>query len=160
MPPLIGIGTATLTLTTLLVVLLDELEATIMLIVTEYKEELTESITVARPHGGEDLDQLLVRKMSGKRTDGLGIDVRPGSGVGGAGRRENCQGWTGIVATKLVGPSLIGLDVTVTELTHDGKSDLGVECDPITEADLLETGRNLDGVRMPEEARIQLPDAI
>ena len=72
----------TVSLTAILMILFDQLEATIMIIVVDNLEELSQVASVARAHRVEDLGQPLVREVSGQRVDGFNESERSGPDAG------------------------------------------------------------------------------
>lgn len=48
----------------------------------------------------------------------------------------------------------------LAQLTHDGKPNLRVEGDLVPQLDALEIAWQLDGVRVPEETRVEIANAL
>ena len=140
-------------------VVLDEVKATVVLVVIQDNEKLPQFTTVIFSDDHEDLGQVLVREVAGQVGHGLDEVHGPRARVRGLRRWIDGEHRTRLIAPELVaGPRGAGL-VVLSELTHDGDSDLRVESYLVSDTDRLKAGRLLDGVLVPEKTRKNLTDA-
>ena len=152
-----------MTILSVLMILLDQVQAPIMVVVVQDKEELPEETTVlvTVPNDRKDLDKLFIREVGRERSDSVNKVESFGSGSG-----LRSYGWRGddhqrarAIPLDLEGPTSVGLPVLLAQRTHDGKPDLGVQGQLVPKADTLKACWLLDRILASEKPREELPDA-
>ena len=131
-----------------------------MIVVTNGDEKCTKATTVAVANCQKDLEQILVREVGWKRRDCISEDEGLDPGVGRPWRWSNDQEWARFKTLHLVRCSRVRLNVTFTQLAHDGDSNLGVQGHLVPQLNELQTLGQLDWVRLSEKPRVKVPEAL